>query len=195
MGIHILNSCDVKVYQNTFVNSTATFARSERSAQGDHFGWHPSSGPDVDERDGHIFVNNLMYGEAGFHRPHLFVWQRDFLCERLDEPQFDELDHNVYALASRGDSPLILWSPLKVQGCIAEMNSPVNLNQLLPKFSGNSKLYQGYNVFQSLELKRLSLLESFPGNGHASKMPESISKILNRPKKDNPYIGAFPSVR
>lgn len=192
MGIHILNSCDVKVYQNTFVNSTATFARSERSAQGDHFGWHPASGPNVDERDGHVFINNLMHGEAGFHRPLLFVWQRDFLCERLNKPQFDEIDHNVYTLAAKGKSPLILWSPSKVQGCISELNSPEELNDLIPNFSGNSKLYLGYNVFHSTELKRLSLLESFPGNSHATKMPDSISKILNRPKKDTPYLGAYP---
>ena len=195
MGVHILNSCDVKMFQNTFVNSTATFARSERSAQGDHFGWHPASGPDVDERDGHVFVNNLMYGDQGFHRPLLFVWQRDFLCERLDEPQFDEIDHNVYAMESRGKSPLILWSPVNTQGCIAEMNSPEDLNQLLPQFSGNSKLYLGYNVFQSQELKRLALLESFTGHGHATKMPDSISKVLNRPKKDSPYVGAYPIVK
>ena len=195
MGVHILNSCDVKMYQNTFVNSTATFARSERSAQGDHFGWHPASGPDVDERDGHVFINNLMYGEPGFHRPLLFVWQRDFLCERLADPQFDNIDHNIYALDSEGKSPLILWSPVKTAGCIAELNSPKELNQLLPQFSKNSMLYLGMNVFQSPELKRFSLQESFADNSQGSVIPEDIRLLLKRPKKESPYIGAYPAGR
>jgi parallel beta-helix repeat protein len=96
LGIHILNSCDVKMYQNTLVNSTACVSRSERSAEGDHFGWHPATGPGVDERDGHVFVNNLMTGDDGFNRPLLFVWQRKILCDRLKDPQFALIDHNVY---------------------------------------------------------------------------------------------------
>ena len=91
LGVHILNSCDVRMYQNTFVNSTACVSRSERSAVGDHFGWHPATGPGVDERDGHVFVNNLMTGDDGFNRPLLFVWQRKMLCDRLKEPQFARL--------------------------------------------------------------------------------------------------------
>ncbi|MCJ7450030.1 MAG: right-handed parallel beta-helix repeat-containing protein [Bacteroidales bacterium] len=96
LGIHILNSCDVKMYQNTLVNSTACVSRSERSAVGDRFGWHPATGPDVDKREGHIFVNNLMTGDAGFNRPLLFVWQRSILCEKLTKPQFKQIDYNVY---------------------------------------------------------------------------------------------------
>jgi hypothetical protein len=50
------------------VNSTASIGRKERSAVGDHFGWHPSTGPDVDERDGHVFVNNLLTAGENYHR-------------------------------------------------------------------------------------------------------------------------------
>ncbi len=60
-GILILNSSDVEIYQNTFVNSMAVVGRDARSAQGDHFGWHPSTGPDVDERINHIFVKSFNH--------------------------------------------------------------------------------------------------------------------------------------
>ena len=53
-GIRILNSSNVRVYQNTFVNTVASFERTPRSAVGDHFGWHPATGPDVDARHGHV---------------------------------------------------------------------------------------------------------------------------------------------
>ena len=44
-GIRVLNSSNVRVYHNTLVNSVASFERNERSATGDHFGWHPATGP------------------------------------------------------------------------------------------------------------------------------------------------------
>ncbi|MCB1120656.1 MAG: right-handed parallel beta-helix repeat-containing protein, partial [Verrucomicrobiae bacterium] len=59
-GTRVLNSSNAKVYQNTYVNSGAAFERTPRSAVGDHFDWHPASGPDVDERHGHEFGNNLI---------------------------------------------------------------------------------------------------------------------------------------
>ena len=59
-GIRMLNSSNVQAYHNTFVDTPASFERNERSAVGDHFGWHPAPGPDVDKRDGHVFVGNLL---------------------------------------------------------------------------------------------------------------------------------------
>ncbi len=47
-GVRVLNSADVRVYNNTFVDTPASFERNERSAVGDHFNWHPATGPDVD---------------------------------------------------------------------------------------------------------------------------------------------------
>jgi len=74
-GLYVLNSSDVHIYNNTFVNSTACIGRTNRGATPDHFGWHPSTGPVVDERDGHIFVNNLMVGYEKFDKPLLYTWQ------------------------------------------------------------------------------------------------------------------------
>ena len=71
----VLNSSNVRIYQNTFVNSTACIGRNGRVAAGDRFGWHASTGPDVEKRDGHEFVNNLLTGDASYQRPLLFVWQ------------------------------------------------------------------------------------------------------------------------
>ena len=47
-GVRILNSADAHVYNNTFVNTVASFERTERSAVGDRFDWHPAAGPDVE---------------------------------------------------------------------------------------------------------------------------------------------------
>jgi len=193
LGVHILNSCDVRMYQNTFVNSTACVSRSERSAVGDHFGWHPATGPGVDERDGHVFVNNLMTGDDGFNRPLLFVWQRKMLCDKLKEPQFAQVDNNVYVQNPVGRTmPLILWSPAANENCMAALDSPAELNKLHPEFSAHSMFFTAGSVYKSGELGNYQVLSSFPGIKAASALPADISALLKRPKKGLPYIGAYP---
>jgi hypothetical protein len=95
-GVLALNSSGVQIYQNTFVNSTACIGRTNRSAAGDLFGWHASTGPDINDRKGHVFVNNLLTADENFNRPLLAFSQMPILCERLDKPQVDKLDYNVY---------------------------------------------------------------------------------------------------
>jgi len=195
-GIHILNSCNVLMYQNTFLNSTASISRDERSAVGDHFGWHPSTGPDVDKREGHVFVNNLMVGDASYYRPLLFVRQRNILCEKLTNPQFKQIDNNVYVQSTNKKSfPMIFWSPAANDTCIIGFDSPADLHKLHPEFSGHSALYSDYSVFKSVELGNYELIPEFPGVQSASPLPPEISLLLNRPKQDVPYMGAYPMVQ
>jgi parallel beta-helix repeat protein len=193
LGIHILNSSNVRMYNNTLVNSTASIDRNERSAVGDHFGWHPSTGPDVDKREGHVFVNNLMYGNSSFDRPLLSVWQRNILCDRLKDPQFSLFDHNVFVLSSgKRTLPVILWSPADNENCIVGLESPAELNKLYPQFAAKSELYMDVSVFKSPDLNNYKVLPAFPGVSAASPVPTDIKTLLNRPKKDMPYVGAFP---
>ena len=86
-GAWVLNSANVRVYHNTFVDSVASFERNERSAVGDHFGWHPRTGPDVDEREGHVFVGNLLVASESFRKPLLRFEQPKALCAQLTRPQ------------------------------------------------------------------------------------------------------------
>jgi parallel beta-helix repeat protein len=191
-GVHILNSSNTRMYNNTFINSTAVIARSERTAAGDLFGWHPSTGPDIDKREGHIFVNNLMVGDASFKRPLLFVWQRDILCEKLKKPQFTEIDNNVYVQNnSNNKMPLILWSPAMNDSCIVGFNNPADLNKLHPEFEAHSALYNDYEVFKSGILGNYQVLPSFPGAKAGSPLPDAIKILLKIPKKAVPYIGAY----
>ena len=83
-GAWALNSANVRVYHNTFVDSVASFERNERSAVGDHFGWHPQTGPGVEEREGHVFVGNLLVASAAFRKPLLRFEQAKGLCGKLD---------------------------------------------------------------------------------------------------------------
>jgi len=193
LGIHVLNSCDAKMYNNTLINSTACVGRSERSAVGDHFGWHPATGPDVDHRDGHVFVNNLMVADATLNRPLLFVWQRNMLCDRLPDPQFSKIDNNVYVKnGERMGMPLILWSPVQNEQCIEALNSPAEINRLHPFFETEGLLMTDQTVFFSPEVDNYRTLPGFAGHSAAALPPDEIQSLLKMKKRAPAYIGAYP---
>jgi len=195
-GILVLNSSDVHIYQNTLVNSTVCIGRNARSAAGDHFGWHPSTGPDVDERDGHVFVNNLLAGDADYRRPLLFVWQPEALCGRLAGPQLKRLDHNVYVRrGDRGTMPLILWSPAADETCQTPFETPQALHGRYPEFSAHSLYFASGEIplFRGAELGHFELSKTFPGNRAATRLPAEIVRVLNLPGRTAPYVGAYPA--
>jgi hypothetical protein len=194
-GLMVLNAANVQIYNNTFVNSMACIGRNARSAQGDHFGWHPSTGPDVDERDGHVFVNNLLVGDEKFNRSLLFVWQPAALCEKLDKPQLKQLDHNMYVRGAEKTSyPFILWSPAANEKCLAEFASIEELRKLYPAFSANSHFYDNHAgpLFKGVELRNYQLSPAFPGAKSGMQLPAQINKLLGPAKKDGRYVGAYP---
>lgn len=194
-GIWVLNSSNVQIYQNTFINSTACIARNARVAAGDHFGWHASTGPDVENREGHIFVNNLLFGDKNFNRPLLYVWQPASLCERLTKPQLKQLDYNFYIRESGAvDNTLILWSPAKNEKCQLALKSIEELRNLHPEFSSHSKYFSDYDgpLFKSVELGDYHLLQTFPGSEAGTQLPSEISKILRQSKR---YVGAYPPIQ
>jgi hypothetical protein len=197
-GLMVLNASNVHIYQNTFVNSMACIGRNSRSAQGDHFGWHPSTGPDVDKREGHVFVNNLLTGDESFNRPLLFVWQQASLCEQLTKPQLAQLDYNAYVRgADKASYPLILWSPASNEKCQEEFASLENLRKLYPEFSANSRNYLNYDgpLFKGMELGNYQLLPAFTGSKLGMQLPAEIGKLLGQAKKDVRYVGAYPPMQ
>jgi len=121
------------------------------------------------------------------------VSQRKMLCDRLKEPQFAQIDNNVYVQNPSGRTmPLIVWSPAANENCIAALDSPAELNKLHPQFSAHSLFFTEGSVFKSVNLGNYQLLPSFPGIKAASPLPADISALLSRPKKGLPYIGAYP---
>jgi hypothetical protein len=194
-GVWALNSCNVHFYNNTFINSTACIARNERSAQNDHFGWHPSTGPDVDERIGHVFVNNLMYGDENYDRLLLYVWQRNTICGVITNPQLQELDYNTYVRAPQiNDNPIMLYSPVENENCQVTFNSLEGIQKLHPEFEADSKYFKNYNgpLFKGAELGNYEILKAFPGSGIATDLPAKISKLTGISGK---HTGALPVVK
>jgi len=194
-GILVLNSSGVEMYQNTFINSCVAIGRDTRSAEGDHFGWHPSTGPGVEERYGHVFVNNLLTADMNHLRPLLFVWQPASLCERVPDAPLKQMDHNVYVRAAADeDIPLIVWSPAANESCQVMLETPEELHELYPSFSAGSWFFSGYQgpLFRSYRLGKYELLKEFPASNVATGLPEPVRLLLGYGEGIEPFVGAYP---
>ncbi|MGL1957703.1 MAG: right-handed parallel beta-helix repeat-containing protein [Colwellia sp.] len=191
-GILILNSSDVKVYNNTFVNSVVTFGRDTRGAQADHFGWHVTTGPAVEKRINHEFVNNMMVGDNNFERPLLFIWQKPVLCKQLNEPALSILDYNSYVKMNNNDSPVVWLGQKLGDNCESTFATTADLHKTKSEYATNSTSFINYgeSLFKSAQLKNFQLLHSFAGTKSAVKLPSDIKQLINN-NNDKPYIGAY----
>jgi hypothetical protein len=190
-GIRILNSRDARIYQNTFVNASATIERNERSNAGDHFGWHITTGPDVDQRAGHRFVGNVLAADAAFTRPLLRLVQSPSLRAKLTAPQAAELDHNVYVAAGdRGSRALITWAPAIGDQSQADFKSPADLAKMISAFESHSRFIAADlgGVLRSPELKRYDFARPAAAD---APLPDDIRQLLGWPKRDAYVPGAY----
>ena len=194
-GIFILNSSDARVYQNTLVNSTMMIARNARNAANDRtFGWHSSTGPDVERRDGHVVVNNLFAGDESYRRPFLVVTQPDSLRGRLGGEQVKQVDHNVYVRSVSADStPLHWWSPASGNAGRISFASLEDFRRAFPGFSEHScVLEEGPSVFKSPELGDYRVLPTFPGSTAGAPLPGDLRNLPGVAQTGKPYVGAYP---
>jgi len=193
-GIRVLNSSNVRVYHNTLVNTVASFERTERSAVGDHFGWHPATGPDVDKREGHVFVGNLLAAHERFRKPLLRFEQTRVLCTKLTRPQVTQFDGNVYVRSGdAGGRGLLVWSPVPGDNCVTELATLADLQKLRPEFEARSQVLSSDlgSVFKSPELGHYELIRGFTGLASAGPLPAEIQQLLGWAKAETPFAGAF----
>jgi hypothetical protein len=193
-GLRVLNSSGLRAYNNTFVDSTASFERNQRSAAADHFGWHPSTGPDVDQREGHVFVGNLLVASESFKRALFRAEQPAALCAKLARPQLQQLDGNVYVRAAGAATPLVVWSPVAGESCQVELPSLDALRKLQPAFEARGRTLDEWfgALFKSPELRRLELVRLPAGLSPLEPLPADVRRALGWPEGAPPAPGAYP---
>lgn len=190
-GVRSLNSAGARVYHNTFVNTVASFERDTRSAVGDHFGWHPATGPDVHERDGHVFSGNLLVADATFPKAMFRADQAAALKDRLTKPAFAAVDHNLYVRpAGSAADALIAWSPGAGDINQFMLKTPAELQRKHPQFEAHSQLLDlaPGDVLQSPALKRYAPVRPLPVQ---SPLPADVVELLGWPKQDAYVPGAY----
>lgn len=194
-GIRILNSARARVYHNTFINTVASFERTERSAVNDHFGWHPSTGPDVDQRDGHEFVGNLLVADEDFHKPLARFEQTRVLCGRLTKPMVKAFDDNAYVRTGEHSESLLVWGPVAGRNCMTEFKTLDGLRKLHPEFEAHSLSLPDYfgSVFKSPELQNYQLSKPIAGWKAEDSLPSDIQNLLGWTAQDTETPGAYPN--
>lgn len=177
-GVRILNSSGAKVHHNTFVNSPVLIDRNERSAQGDHFGWHPQTGPDVNERVGHVFEGNLLVADASVKGPLLRLEQAPVTCGKVTQPMTARVDGNLYVRAGSGQ-PLISWAPVAASPCQTSFASLDTFRQAVPGVEAKGKALLAYEgaVFRSPALSRYELAR-VPEGVEPLPVPAEVRKLL-----------------
>lgn len=193
-GVRVLNSANVRLYQNTFWNSLVSFERSERSAVGDHFGWHPSAGPDVSERHRHVALNNLLAADARFDEPLLQTTQTEKVRERLQDPHLTAMDGNVYVRrAAEKRWPLLVWGPVPTEKNTSDIFSLAELARLRPGFEANGRALADYHgpLFRSAELRRFDVLADFPARNVGVPLPEEARNVLGWAETAPAFPGAY----
>lgn len=193
-GVRSLNASDVHVYHNTFVNSKAAFERTERSAQGDHFGWHPATGPDVDERVNHIFVGNLVTADASFAQPLVLVGLTKPLLGKLTDSPMSRVEGNVYVRPAGSTAPIVSWAPVSATTLERSYATLEDFRGAQPKLEAGSKalttelgaLFKS-PLLGNLELTRPVTIEA--------KTPPEVLKLLGWTEADARTPGAYPAGR
>ncbi len=192
-GMWILNSANARVYNNTFVDTPATFSRTERSAVGDTFNWHPATGPDVDKRDGHVFVNNLLVASETFRDPLVRFDQASVLCDKLKRPQAKKVDGNVYVRAvtpGASAEPLAVWAPADAPKCTATLGSLGEFRKLAPQFEAHGRQLDmtPRSIFKGPDVGRYELRTPVAAG---AATPADVLKLLGWKGKAR-TAGAYP---
>lgn len=192
-GLMVLNSKDAKIYNNTFINSMACIGRDGRKPEGDLFGWHSSTGPNIYDRNEHHFMNNLLYGNNDYDLPLLFVWQSPVICKEVTSTQIKNMDFNLFIKSkTKSKYPLIIWSPSETTNCCEEFETISDFQKKYNNYLKNSYFLNDYkysvlygNYFtRSFEF---SDIKEYIIKG--TSLPEEMKMKLGKSKIN--YIGAY----
>lgn len=194
-SIFVLNASNVEVYNNTMINSRVNFRRDNRGDQDDTFGWHVTLGPGVEERDGHVFVNNLLYMNKEKNALMFQTGQPPFMCERLNKPHLKAFNNNVFVQKSIvGDSTAIIQLvPYQNEKCQLDIITSKELNELSSDISVNCQYFDGFDgsLFVDAANKNFQLTSEFSNKGAvAATIPDHVAKSMGVKAGQVPFIGA-----
>jgi parallel beta-helix repeat protein len=194
-SIFVLNSSNVQVFNNTMINSRVNFRRDNRGDQLGTFGWHVTTGPGVEERDGHVFINNLLYVSKDANLVMLQTGQPSNMCDRLNKPHLKAFNNNVFVHNYEEGAekrPIIEWMPFTNEKCQLDVFSPEELNGLITEFSTDCQYIENIegSLFADLENKDFQLTAEYSGVGTAAVIPANVAKFMGLEVDHKPFVGA-----
>ena len=150
--------------------------------------------PDVDQREGHVFVGNLCVGDATFHKELLRFEQTKALCGKLTRPQAARIDGNVYIRRAGAMAPtLVVWSPAEGENCTAEYPTLAAFQKAQSAYEQHGEYLEAASgvVFRSAELSNLQPVHPSPSD---AAIPAEVSTLLGWPAEAHAAAGAYPAL-
>jgi len=193
-GLFVLNSADVHAYNNTFVNARVSFERNDRVAKGDVFDWHSTTGPAIDQREGHIFVHNVIAVSDTYPDPLLDFTQRPTsLCGKLKNALATNVDGNVY-IRPASSVPLIVFSPTDAEGCISQLATLDDFRKLRSEFEKNGVEIDRSprSVLKGPDAGHFELQHTLPGAPAVNLLPAEVRSLLGWSEAEAKTAGAYP---
>jgi hypothetical protein len=198
-GLRTLNSADVHAYNNTFVNARVSFERNDRVAAGDTFDWHVTTGPGLEQREGQIFLHNVMAASDAYRNPLLeFVQWPASLCDKLRNAQATEVDGNVYlraaSTASGAPPPLIVYTPSEGENCTSRLASLDEFRKLEPAFEKNGVEIDRSprSVLKGPDRGNFELQRALPNMPARNFLPPEVRSLLGWSEAEAKTPGAYP---
>ncbi len=199
LGAWFLNSADGYLYNNTFVDSPIRVSRDPRAARGDLFGWHPATGPDVDEREGHIIKNNLVVATEATHGPLVEMGQAPPLCETLHGSGIAEMDGNVYVRPvspyPNHETPLVRWQDTSADRCSVSFTTLSEFQAGVGGYEQNGVQLEGdaRSMFVSPDLRRFELIRDL-SIAPNDRLPADVRALLGWSADEaRVTVGALPA--
>jgi hypothetical protein len=198
-GLRTLNSADVHAYNNTFYNARVSFERNDRVAAGDVFDWHVTTGPGLEQREGQIFLHNVLAASDSYRDPLLEFLQRPTsLCGKLVHSQATEVDGNVYIrTASTGSgvsAPLIVYAPSEGENCTSRLASLDDFRKLQPAFEKNGVeiARSPRSVLKGPDLGHFELQRALANVPARNFLPPEVRSLLGWNEAEAMTPGAYP---
>ncbi len=199
-GLYVLNSADVHAYNNTFVDARVDFERTDRVAKGDTFDWHATTGPALDQREGHIFLHNLMAASNSYRDPLLeFLQWSPSLCGKLKHAQATQVNGNVYiraasAAVSGAPSPLIVFAPTEGENCTTRLATLDDFLKLEPGFEkdGVEIDRSARSVLKGPDAGHFELQAPLPNASAKDFLPPEVRSLLGWTEAESKTPGAYP---
>ncbi len=184
------------------------FERNDRVAKGDVFDWHATTGPGLEQREGHIFVHNLMAADD-FRYPLLGFMQKTTLCGKLDRAMVKQVDGNVYIRSpftatsatppAAGATPaitppLVTYAPVEGENCSARLASLAEFRKLEPGFEMNGvEIDQSpRSVLKGPDLGNFELQHAIQNAPAIDLLPAEVRALLGWTEAEAKTPGAYP---
>jgi hypothetical protein len=154
----------------------------------------------VDQREGHVFVNNLLVASEAYGKPLLGFEQSKAVCAKLQRPQAKEVDGNVYVRAATPGAsapPLIVWGPetnATNDSCSSTLGTLDEFRKRMPTFEANGREMDRTprSIFKGPDLGRYGLLQALPETPGGVKLPVDVRKLLGWSEEEARTQGAYP---